>query len=46
MKTIPEDIIILHMPTINENHMMYGSCDIKKKLYDPFFMDGVQLPQG
>ena len=31
MKTIPEDIIILHMPTINENHMMYGSWDIKKK---------------
>ena len=38
MKTISEDIIILHMPTVNENHMMLTLW--------PFFMDGVQLPQG
>ena len=25
MKNIPGDIIILHMCTINANHMMYGS---------------------
>ena len=24
MKKIPEDIIILHKCTINDNHMMYG----------------------
>ena len=25
MKNMPGDIIILHMCTINENHMIYGS---------------------
>ena len=29
MKKIPQDIIILHKCAINENHMMYGSCDMK-----------------
>ena len=29
MKKTPGDIIILHMCIINENHMMYGSWDIK-----------------
>ena len=29
MKKTPEDIIILHKCTINDNHMMYGSWDIK-----------------
>ena len=29
MKNIPRDIIILHICTINGNHMMYGSWDIK-----------------
>ena len=29
MKQAHEDIIILHMHTINENHKMYGSCDMK-----------------
>ena len=28
MKKMPRDIIILHMCTINDNHMMYGSWDI------------------
>ena len=28
-KLTPGDIIILHMYTINQNHMMYGSWDIK-----------------
>ena len=29
MKKITGDIIILHMCTINENHMMYGSWDME-----------------
>ena len=29
MKKTPEDIIILHMCTINDNHMIYGSWDMK-----------------
>ena len=29
MKKRPEDIIILHMSNINENHMKYGSSDIE-----------------
>ena len=29
MKKIPRDIIILHMCTINDNHMMHGSWDIE-----------------
>ena len=28
LKKTPEDIIILHMCTINNNHMMYGSYEI------------------
>ena len=28
MKKTPEDIIILHMSTINQNHMMYDSYEI------------------
>ena len=30
LKKIPGDIIILHMCTINDNHMMYGSWDMKR----------------
>ena len=29
MKTTPGNIIILHMCTINEDHMMYGSWDME-----------------
>ena len=29
MKKLPRDIIILYMYTTNENHMMYGSCDME-----------------
>ena len=29
MKKTPRDIIILHMCTINENHMIYGSKDLE-----------------
>ena len=29
MKKTPGDIIILHMCTINDNHMMYGSWDME-----------------
>ena len=28
MKKTPGDIIILHLPTTNDNHMMYGSWDM------------------
>ena len=31
MKKIPGDIIILHMCTINQNHMMYGSWDMERE---------------
>ena len=34
MKKIPGDIIILHMCTINQNHMMYGSWDIEHNRYN------------
>ena len=27
---IPTDIIILNMRNINDNHMMYGSCDTEQ----------------
>ena len=30
MKKIPGDVIILHSCIINDNHMMYGSWDIKR----------------
>ena len=30
MKKTPGDIIILHKCTINDNHMMYGSWDMKR----------------
>ena len=29
MKSMPGDIMILHISTINENHMMYGSWDME-----------------
>ena len=29
MKKASGDVIILHMCTINEKHMIYGSCDMK-----------------
>ena len=29
MKKTPGDFIISHMCTTNDNHMMYGSCDIE-----------------
>ena len=42
MKNTPKDIIILLMCTINDNHMMYGSWDIKRNRqifchFGPFF---------
>ena len=30
MKKTPGDIIILHKCTMNNNHMMHGSCDMKR----------------
>ena len=30
-KQMPGDIIILHMSTINQDHMLYGSWDVKCK---------------
>ena len=29
-KKTPGDIIILHMCTLNDNHMMYGCCDMER----------------
>ena len=29
LKTLSRDIVVLHMCTINDNHMMYGSWDMK-----------------
>ena len=37
MKKTPTDIIILHMCTINYNHMMYGSWD-KERDRQNFFV--------
>ena len=34
MKKTPRDIIILHMFTINDNHVMYSSWDIKRDGHD------------
>ena len=38
MKKTPEDIIILHMPTINENHKMYGSRNMKWDIQNLFIL--------
>ena len=42
MKKMPGDIVILHMCTINDNHIMYGSWDMEPDGLDfshfgPFF---------
>ena len=41
MEKLPGDIIILHRCNINDNHMMYGSCDTKRVRifchFGPFF---------
>ena len=42
LKKTPGDIIILHIWTINDNHMMYGSLDMERERHDfchfgPFF---------
>ena len=37
MKKTPGDIIILHLCTRNDNHMMYGSSDIKHNRHNFFF---------
>ena len=37
MKKTPEDIIVLHTCTINDNHMIYSSCDMKHyRHFGPF----------
>ena len=36
MKKTPKNIFILHMCTINYNHMMYGSWDIEWAIFSPF----------
>ena len=40
----PGDIILLHMHTINEDHMMYGSWDIKTQQTEFFVILGYFLP--
>ena len=41
MKETPRDIILLHMCTINDNHMMYGSGNTEHDIifchFGPFF---------
>ena len=37
MKKTSEDIIILHMCTINNNHTMYGSRDMEHGCFLPFY---------
>ena len=37
MKKTPEDIIVLHTCTINDNHMIYSFCDMKHyRHFGPF----------
>ena len=37
-KKTPEDIIVLHTCTINDNHMIYSFCDMKHyRHFGPFF---------
>ena len=40
----PRDVIVLHMCTINEDHMMYGSRDIKTRRAEFFVILGHFLP--
>ena len=37
MKKTNEDIIILQMCSINDSHMMYGSRDIQRDNFLPFY---------
>ena len=39
LKKPPADIIILHICTINNNHMMYGSWDIERDRQNFFILD-------
>ena len=41
MKKTPGDIIILHMRTINDNHMMYGSWDTECDRCNCYFSFGM-----
>ena len=44
MKNQPGDIVILHMCTINDNHMMYGSWDMEqdRQLFTPLTTQKIQ----
>ena len=44
MKTTPGDIIILHMCTINDHHMMYASWDMECDRQNFFVISGQFLP--
>ena len=44
MKKTPGDIIILHKCTINDNHMIYGSWDMKFTRQNVFVILGHFLP--
>ena len=44
IKKIPEHIILLHMCTINQDHMMYGSWDMKFNRQNFFVILGIFLP--
>ena len=42
LKKTPRDIIILHICTINDNHMMYGSWDIESTSSLAYFILGTR----
>ena len=44
MKKVPGEIIILHMSTINDSHMMYGSWDIEHGRQDHWIILDHFLP--
>ena len=43
-KKTPTDIIILHMCTINDNHMMYGSWDMEHSRHNFFWFWTIFCP--
>ena len=44
MKNVPKDIIILHMRTINENQIMYGSWDMEHDRHNFFSLRTILCP--
>ena len=44
MKKLPKDIILLHMCTINDSHMRYGSWDMESNKHNFFVILGHFFP--